>query len=199
MKRIVTIGFEPWGQHTVNTSWDALQAARPHLPDGVLLEKRQLRVSWSRANSLVEEVFAGEPDAVLAFGQAPRDVVSLEALAFNQASVTEADNDGILREERVIDSGGPDQFDSSLPIKAILERLQAQGIGCERSLSAGDYLCNYLFYRIMQVRAIRGHEIPAGFVHVPLIDRMPLETTQTAVESVLEVIGRSLGRQAIIV
>ncbi len=198
MKRIVVIGFEPWGHHTVNTSWDALQATEPTLPAGIDLVKRQLRVSWSRADSLVEELFEEVPDAVIAFGQAPRDVISLEALAYNRASVTEADNDGVLRDAVCIDSDGPDQFDSSLPIEAILDQLQAQDIGCERSLSAGDYLCNYLFYRIMQARARQGSNIPAGFVHVPLIDRMPLKETQAAMETVIRVVCQQEQRTAIV-
>ena len=45
--------------------------------------------------------------------------------------------------------------------------LLAAGIPCELSLTAGAYLCNQVFYTLMDHLTTQGQDIPAGFIHLP--------------------------------
>ncbi|WP_026665328.1 pyroglutamyl-peptidase I family protein [Butyrivibrio sp. FC2001] len=42
-----------------------------------------------------------------------------------------------------------------------------EGIPSELSYSAGAYVCNDLFYRVMHYLKEKALDIPAGFIHVP--------------------------------
>jgi pyroglutamyl-peptidase len=62
---------------------------------------------------------------------------------------------------------GPAAYFSRLPLAAMLESLQSNGIPAELSLTAGAYLCNQIFYTLMHHLATHQREIPAGFIHLP--------------------------------
>ena len=49
------------------------------------------------------------------------------------------------------------------------ECLREAGIPIVRSDDAGDYLCNLLFYRLIEFAEAGGPRV-AGFVHVPYLD-----------------------------
>ena len=64
MKILVT-GFEPFGSHRSNPSWDAVEAL-PEEIEGVQIVKRKLPVSFRRFSApleaAIEEEMAGRPD-----------------------------------------------------------------------------------------------------------------------------------------
>ena len=65
--------------------------------------------------------------------------------------------------------GGPAAYFSSLPIKAMLQALQAEGIAADVSQTAGTFVCNHVFYGLMHLLATRRgfKHTRGGFVHVP--------------------------------
>lgn len=90
----------------------------------------------------------------------------LERLARNCTSLTLADNSGWRPTVATI-CDGVETHDSTLPLGAIHDRLVDAGLPVEWSDSAGDYLCNYLFYHARS-GLVSGYEpAMAGFVHVP--------------------------------
>ena len=64
-------------------------------------------------------------------------------------------------------AGGPAAYLSTLPVAAMVASLERAGIPSEVSNSAGTYVCNHVFYRVMHDLARRGRDLPAGFVHLP--------------------------------
>lgn len=71
---------------------------------------------------------------------------------------------------------GPDAFFSRLPVERVVAELQAQELPVVASGSAGDYLCNEVFYRLMAWTQARGFGGRAGFVHIPHVPQtLPLE------------------------
>jgi pyroglutamyl-peptidase len=56
---------------------------------------------------------------------------------------------------------------ASLPNEAILTALLARGVPAKLSTSAGDYLCNYLMYRVLNALRDCASAPRAGFLHIP--------------------------------
>jgi pyroglutamyl-peptidase len=71
--------------------------------------------------------------------------------------------------------GGPAAYFSTLPLRAILAALNAEGIPATISNTAGTYLCNDISYTTLHALARRGLTIPAGFIHLPLLPSMVSE------------------------
>ena len=83
---------------------------------------------------------------------------------------------------------------STLPLDDIVLKLKQKNINVEISNTAGTYVCNNLFYHLMNYIEENNLNIKAGFVHVPLMDEqlkskgnfsMPLSTM---VEGVIDLI-----------
>ncbi len=65
-------------------------------------------------------------------------------------------------------AGAPAAFFSSLPIKAMVAALRAAGLPASVSQSAGTFVCNHVFYGLMQrLQASPGAR--GGFMHLPLL------------------------------
>lgn len=156
MKTLIT-GFEPFGGSDVNTSQLIADAL-----GGVVLP-----VSYARAaDALRAAVREAHPDVVICFGQADREAVSVERFALNFDGSESADNDGFVSDAE-IDPGGPVAYRSTLPVDEIVEALRMEDIPAEASRTAGGFLCNHVFYALMQLIERERPEMRGGFVHVP--------------------------------
>ena len=101
-----------------------------------------------------------------------------------------------------IRADGPVGYFSTLPVTAIAERLGGAGIPAKVSNTAGLYVCNHVFYRVMDHLASRESPPMAGLIHLPRVcdpvresggvtGGLPLETMVTAVElAMAECTGR---------
>lgn len=109
-----------------------------------------------------------EPQAVVCLGQAGgRSAISIERVAINWDEADLPDNAGILRSGQPILKTAPAAYFSTLPIHAIQAALFKQSIPAELSSSAGQFVCNHVFFSLMH--AISKAGIPAGFIHVPYL------------------------------
>ncbi|MFM1968621.1 MAG: hypothetical protein RL590_1478, partial [Actinomycetota bacterium] len=147
------------------------------------------------AESLLALIEQHKPDVVISLGQAEgRTQITPERIAINLDDARLADNEGVTRNDVPILAGGPVAYESTLPIKAIVEAIKAEGIPSAISLSAGAFLCNHIFY--IAQNKFEGTSIRSGFVHVPLMDEqagefpglptMPLDQMVKAVRIMLE-------------
>jgi pyroglutamyl-peptidase len=174
MTSVLVTGFEPFGEHETNPSQLVAEAL-----DGVVLP-----VSYERApDALRAAIDERKPDVVICLGLAnDRSAISVERWAHNLDEATTVDNEGVAGSGRAIDPGGPLARASTLAVDEIVAALQAEEIPVEVSRDAGGYLCNHVFYRLMGA-------VPAGtrggFVHVPPIDVVSLETQIRAVRIVM--------------
>jgi pyroglutamyl-peptidase len=116
---------------------------------------------------LVEIAQAFKPDIAIHFGlSAAAHGFRLERLAWNRASLAHADNRGFVPSEARFCSGA-DSIDSALPLGQIHVALTKAGLPVEYSDSAGEYLCNYLFY-VSRAGLAKGFKPRmTGFIHVP--------------------------------
>lgn len=117
--------------------------------------------------SLMREI---EPEIILALGQAEgRSRVSFERIAINLDDARIPDSGGALRENQQISKGGDVAYMANLPVREIVERLKQQGFPAEESLSAGAFVCNHLFYSVMNLLESSKGDCWMDFIHLPLV------------------------------
>jgi pyroglutamyl-peptidase len=184
--RVLATGFEPFGGRGLNSSGAVVAALA-----GV--ETAILPVSYAHAAAALREAVARvEPDVVVCFGQADgRAGITVERVALNLDDTERPDNDGVVSAQP-IRPDGPAAYWSTLPVEGIVAALRAEGIPAAASRDAGGYLCNHVFYALLDLEP----GIPAGFVHLPLLPEqaldagtptMPLETQVRAAQVVVAV------------
>jgi pyroglutamyl-peptidase len=135
-----------------------------------------------------------QPELVICVGQAGgRAAITPERVAINVDDARIADNAGGQPVDRAIVRGGPAAYISTLPVKAIVVALRAEGVLAEVSQTAGTFVCNHVFYGLMHaLRTKRG--VRGGFIHVPFLPEqakagrasLPLETMVAAVARAVE-------------
>ena len=164
MTSVLVTGFEPFGGLEVNPSQLVAEAF-----DGVVLP-----VSYARAaGELRRAIDDRSPDLVVCFGLAdPRTEISVERFALNLDDDESADNEGAVSSQP-IDPDGPVAYRSTLPVDEIVAALRAADIPAGSSRDAGGYLCNHVFYVLMGLLPERAR---GGFVHLPPLDVLPLDT-----------------------
>ena len=65
--------------------------------------------------------------------------------------------------------GGPEGLFARVPVDRLAQAMRARGLRVEVSESAGTYLCNESFYRVMVWCNEVGFEGRAGFLHIPMV------------------------------
>ena len=168
-KTVLLTGFEPFNGADVNPSWEAARALDGWSGPGFQVAARELPCVFGRANlALFDAIDALQPDIVIAVGQAGgRHEISVERVALNVDDATIPDNAGQQPVDATIADGGPAAYFSTLPIKAIVRALRLRGFPAGVSQTAGTFVCNHVFYGLMQHAQSRG--MKAGFIHVPFL------------------------------
>ena len=172
MKTILLTGFEPFDGETTNPSWELVRAL-----DGKRIGKHsqivgaKLSCVFGQAlEELAKYIHAHQPTIVVCIGQASgRSEISIERVAINIDDARIADNQGSQPIDRAIVPEGPAAYFSSLPIKAIVASINAQGVPAAVSQSAGTFVCNHVFYGLMHMAAKQPAIRHAGFVHIPYL------------------------------
>lgn len=168
---VLVTGFDPFGGQPVNPSWQAVQALDGGLVLGHRIVGAQLPTVFGLAMQVLRDLLRQHrPTLVICTGQAGgRGAISFERIAINVDDARIPDNAGAQPVDVPVVPEGPAAYFTTLPIKAMLQSLLAQGINAEVSQTAGTFVCNHVFYGLMHelatnpgCRATRG-----GLVHVP--------------------------------
>lgn len=170
---ILATGFSVFPGAPENpTSWAMAELEREGWrPEGAHLVTRTLPVRfdmWER--ELRPLLAAAKPNAVIAFGLSAKTTgITLESTARNRVALERPDISGACATAACVADDGDDALPSRLPLREMAERLKAADIPIVWSDDAGDYLCNLLFYRLVEHAGAGGPAV-AGFVHVPYLD-----------------------------
>jgi len=120
-------------------------------------------------NNLLLQLHQHKPDVVLCFGLASgRSRFCLERVAINLMDFQIPDNVGVKISEAPINENGPTAYFTNLPINDLLSILLSANIPARISLTAGAFLCNLVFYRLMHEIETCQLSTKAGFFHLPL-------------------------------
>ncbi|WEG12965.1 pyroglutamyl-peptidase I [Pullulanibacillus sp. KACC 23026] len=170
MPNILLTGFEPFGGESINPSWEAVKQLDRASIEGHNVVSRLIPVAFGTSIDLLKKSIEElNPAIVIAVGQAGgRSAISVERVAINVSDGRIPDNEGRQPVDEPINPNGPVAYWSTLPIKAVVKAIREEGIPAEISQTAGTYVCNHLFYGLMDSLASR-RDIRGGFIHIPFI------------------------------
>ncbi|OOG94224.1 Pyrrolidone-carboxylate peptidase [Bacillus mycoides] len=199
MKTVLLTGFEPFGGEEINPAWEvAKQLDGQSFGDYKIVSKQVPTVfhkSLQVLKSYMEEI---EPELVICIGQAGgRPDITVERVAINVDDARITDNEGNQPVDVSIVEGGPVAYWSTLPIKATVKKLREEGIPASVSQTAGTFVCNHLFYGLMDILAKSENGVRGGFIHIPFLPEqaskhpgqpsMSLSTITTGIELLVRV------------
>ncbi len=175
--RVLVSGFTTFGSHTENSSEIIVNDLKAVIIPGIELHTTVLPVAFSRSwTHLKIEIDFFKPDVVICLGLARnRSKIELEKVAINLIHCEIPDNEGVLIQDQLINPEGPEAYFSTLPLR-VMREVQTPFPVC-MSFSAGAYVCNYLFYRLME--HAKGTSLKAGFLHVPNLGKNKEEIIQS--------------------
>jgi pyroglutamyl-peptidase len=146
--RILLYGFGPYRQFSENITARILKS----IPAQWGIHKVIFPVRFQR-RQFIHALNRRKPDVVLGLGQSARQQIEVEAQAKNRRRGRKSDK------PRAIILNGPKTRPTTLDIKT------GRWIG--RSINAGDYVCNYSMFVLLDEIARKDLKIPFGFIHIP--------------------------------
>ena len=167
MKILVT-AFDPFGGERINPALEAVKLMRDQI-EGAEIVKLEIPTVFHKSIEKVKAAILSEnPDVVLSIGQAGgRFEVTPERVAINVDDARIPDNEGNQPLNQPIFENGEPAYFATLPVKAIVEAIQAVGLPASLSNSAGPCVCNHIMYGGVYHISKMGKPIRAGFIHVP--------------------------------
>lgn len=175
--RILLTGFCPFLGEQVNPSQLILEKINQSEQFKSSVETLLLPVSFQQAVPLlIEKMQQQQYDYVLMLGQAGgRQKVNLERVALNWLESEHPDEDGYKPQQGVITQDSEQALFTQAPLNEWKNFLDQQGHSVVTSLSAGGYVCNYLYYHALRWIKAQGSSTQACFIHVPFLPEQVLE------------------------
>jgi len=199
MAGILLTSFEPFGGLAINSSHEVARAVVESPPPGIDLDWLSLPVVAAIcADVALARLRQGGHRGVLALGQsAGASAVRVEGRANNLDDFPIPDNAGVRRNKVEVVAGGPLSLPAWLPVERVVERIQAARVPAELSSSAGAYVCNHYYYRMLH--GLESDLAWMLFLHLPLlpsqvtkgqkIPTMALDAMASAVRAALTVLA----------
>lgn len=169
--KLLITAFEPFGGEQINPSLEAVRQIEKERISNIAVLTAELPVDRYRAvDTALDVLMVNRPDIVIMLGEAGgRYKINPERVAINVDDFRIPDNVGNQPTDEPIIEGGPAAYFSTLPIRAIAERINKANIPAAISNTAGAYLCNRLFYSVMHAIKVNGLDARAGFIHLPYL------------------------------
>ncbi len=168
--RVLVYGFGPYRHFRDNITARLIRAVppRPGLTTAVFPVRFQRR-------QFVAVLNRHDPDLVLGLGQSSRKHLVVESRALNRRRARQSER------SRRISFNGPAWLPTTLNIRA--------GRWVGRSRNAGDYVCNYSMYVLLEEIARKRRAVRLGFIHIPY--NYDFEKAFRLLQRVLQQCGRS--------
>ncbi|QDK45828.1 hypothetical protein DOM22_12045 [Bdellovibrio sp. ZAP7] len=188
MKRVLVTGFEPFGNQEINPSELLAVELAATLPAVTSLI---LPVDFKEAFQELLKFIEHQPqpfDFIVMLGQASgRAQICLERMAHNWMENRNADKKNPAIPAQKIFPGHVDAVTTPLPVEQIRDELNLNfaNFPVAVTLSAGVYVCNNLYYKVLNHQELKN--IPALFVHVPLLPEQQKDSSHPVMEFKLQV------------
>ncbi len=185
--KVLLTGFQPFGKDTMNPSFEAVKL----VPDEILgaqIVKKEIPVVFRKGGAVVAQAVREEkPDIVILVGQAGgRTAMCPERVAINieDCAPSFPDNEGNAPQGETIAEDGPAAYFTTLPIKAMVQKMQENGVPAIVSNTAGTYVCNDLMYHLLHLLHTEFPNVRGGFIHVPYatVQNYPKQPSMTIEE-----------------
>jgi pyroglutamyl-peptidase len=176
MKTLLLTGFEPFLTYTINPTMRIVEELNGMEIGGYKVHGEILSVDFSKAGSqLLAHLEKIQPDAVISLGLAGgRFKMTPERIAIN-CNDGEPDNRGNNPVDEAIQANGEDGYMTTLPVRAMVNRLKEVGLPAEISNTAGTYLCNHVMYQSLHYAKTHNKNTPSGFLHIPASHELAIQ------------------------
>ena len=177
----------------MNPSFEAVKL----LPDclaGADVVRVQIPTAFQRGGKeMLEAVERYQPAFVFCVGQAGgRFGVTPEFTAINYRDARIPDNDGFQPLGEAVISGGENAYFTAMPVKRMVQKMREAGIPASVSYTAGTYVCNDVFYRLLHHIHTCQPKLVGGFIHVPYADEQAAKLTGNVPSLSLAAIAHAL-------
>ena len=192
MKKLLITGFDPFGEHSINPSWLAVQNLPDQVGEYVLCKLGIPTVFGVAAETVLQAAVAFQPDVILCIGLAGgRDAVTPERIAVNIRDARIPDNAGNQPKGEFVAADGPAAYFATVPVADMALAIRDAGIPGTVSNSAGAFVCNDTLYALLHHYAETATRV--GFIHVPNLPEqgapsMPLENIVAALTAAISVL-----------
>ena len=196
MKKLLITGFDPFGGATVNPAREAVMALPDTVGDWSLTKLEIPTVFGLAAETVLGAAQSLRPNVILCVGQAGgRKAITPEVVAINLREASIPDNHGNQPKNTPVVEGGPAAYFSTLPVRDMVEGIQAAGVPAALSYSAGVFVCNDLLYTLLH--HYDGTDIRVGFIHIPYLPEqagegvasLPLEDTAKGLTAAIQTLS----------
>lgn len=169
MKILVT-GFDPFGGEPINPAIETVK----RLPDtiaGAEIIKLEIPTVCHKSLRVIDEAISRyDPDVILSIGQAGgRPDITVERVGINVDDCRIPDNEGNQIIDEPVCPDGPAAYFVTLPIKAMVQKIQKKGIPASVSNTAGTFVCNHVTYGVCHLTATKYPGKRSGFIHIPFL------------------------------
>lgn len=166
-QKVILTGFGPFGEVKENPTQKLIELLKNEMQNE-LYQFFILPVSYEYGSEWSSKNIDSNTSLVVHFGVAANSkLIRIERTAKNQTGSSN-DIDGISGQGKI--SGLEiETIQTGIDVSGLVDSMCASGLECELSDDAGDYLCNYIFFKSLQVKSDQ-----VLFVHVPPEEELPL-------------------------
>jgi pyroglutamyl-peptidase len=166
---ILLTGFGPFGGYRENSSQRVVESVSTTLRGRTELVYEILPTEFRAAGNRMQALLVRHrPKICICMGlKYDADAVILEKRAQNLDDADIADNAGEERRGQIISPNPPEFFESNLPFEAISAALTNHQIPSRLSDSAGNFVCNHVFYIVAELLRSISPNARFGFIHMP--------------------------------
>lgn len=174
--RVLMTGFGPFPGAPSNPSRalvERLSRMRRPALDGVTIETHIFETRYAAIDRDFRSLIAAhDPDIILMFGLAARTpYIRVETRARNLMSFF-PDAGGLSPTTRTIVAGADHRRLSPALGMGLLRASRSYGLDAHFSRDAGRYVCNYAFWRALEIAGTGNKARTAAFIHIPSLRRM---------------------------
>ena len=168
MKKILVTGFDPFGGATINPAYEAVKLLPDTIKNCEIIKLEVPTVFGKGPQKTVDAIKEYQPDFVLCIGQAGgRSHLTPEFVGINYVQARIPDNEGNQPMNQPLIEGAPQAYFATLPVHAMVKKMNDNGIPAAVSFTAGTYVCNAMLYCVMHAIYTKYPQITGGFMHVP--------------------------------
>lgn len=171
MGNLLLTGFDVFGTYTKNCTKKACEQLNGLQLENHIIQSVVLPCRWNIFSQLEPTLEEIKPIAICCTGMASRvKGIRIEQAARNIRSAMYADDTGRICNGEPIDPNGEEVLYTTINNVALHQALHNSGILVELSNDAEGFVCNDLFYNVIQYTRCRA--IPMCFLHIPCTEEI---------------------------
>jgi pyroglutamyl-peptidase len=178
--KILLTAFDPFGGEPVNPAQEAVAAVSDTVAGAEIVKCVVPTVFGKSIDTVYAAMKKENPDVTFCIGQAGGRVgLTPERVAINLDDERIEDNEGNQPFDKVIREDGENAYFTSLPVKAMVNKIKEAGVPASVSYTAGTFVCNHLMYGVLYNISREFPNMKGGFMHVPFLHEQVLNRANT--------------------